>query len=101
MLLAELVETSGRVAATFARSGKVALIAGLLRRARPEEIEPAAAFLAGRLRQGRIGLGWAAFESAASATPEREGSGDLFAAAPVQAPDAPAARTPTLTLGEV
>jgi DNA ligase-1 len=102
MLLADLVETSSRVAATAARSTKVALIADLLRRAAPEEIEPAAAFMAGRLRQRRIGLGWATFEAASSQpVPERGMSGDLFASEAEQARDSPAARRPTLRVADV
>jgi len=98
MLLSALVETSGRVAGTSARSGKVALIAELLRRAAPEEIEPAAAFLAGRPRQGRIGLGWAAFEAASDSAPA---TGDLFATEAEGAQDSSAARAPTLTVADV
>ena len=58
MLLAEVVRTSESVAATGARSEKVALLASLLRRLEPGEVEPAVAFLAGAPRQGRIGVGW-------------------------------------------
>ena len=57
MLLDELVAASERVAATRARLEKLALLAELLRRLRPDEIETATAFLAGELRQGRVGLG--------------------------------------------
>lgn len=64
MLLADLVATSQRVAATRARSEKVAALAGLLRRLAPEEIDPAVAYLSGQLRQGRIGLGGAAIRAA-------------------------------------
>ena len=60
MLLAEVVRTSGEVAANSARSAKVAVLAGLLRRLEgPEEVEAAVAFLTGRPRQGKIGVGWA------------------------------------------
>ncbi len=59
MLLADLVATSQAVAATRARSAKVAGLATLLQRLAPEEIEPAVAFLAGHPRQGKIGIGWA------------------------------------------
>jgi DNA ligase-1 len=64
MLLADVVQTSARVAATRARSEKIAHLASLLRRLLPEEIDAAVAYLAGRLRQGRIGLGWAAIRDA-------------------------------------
>src|SRR5258708_23990270 len=64
MLLADLVATSRRVAATRSRSEKIAALADLLRRLAPEEIETAAAFLSGQPRQGRIGLGPAAVRAA-------------------------------------
>jgi len=66
MLLHELVQTSGAVASTRARSEKIERLAGLLRRVPPEEIEVAAAFLSGLLRQGRIGLGPASVRDAVS-----------------------------------
>ncbi|HET7489874.1 MAG TPA: ATP-dependent DNA ligase [Acidimicrobiales bacterium] len=59
MLLAEVVATSETVGATRARSAKVAALAGLLARLEPGEVAPAVAILAGRPRQGRIGIGWA------------------------------------------
>ena len=101
MLLQELVETSSRVAATSARSAKVERIAELLRHAEPREIEVAIAFLAGRPRQGRLGLGWSSFEAASQAAAAPEPQGDLFAVRAEAAVDAPAAGGPTLTLLEV
>jgi DNA ligase-1 len=68
MLLSELVATSRRVAATRARSEKVTALAGLLRRLEPDEIEVAVAYLAGQLRQGRIGIGAAAVRTATAGT---------------------------------
>jgi DNA ligase-1 len=59
VLLADLVATSGKVAATPARSAKVAALADLLGRLGPEEVETAVAVLSGERRQGRIGIGWA------------------------------------------
>jgi len=59
MLLAELVDASTRVAATRSRKVKLAVLAEVLSRAGAEEAGPAAAFLAGQLRQGRVGIGWA------------------------------------------
>ena len=59
MLLSEVVEASARVAATPARTGKIAALADLLRRLASEEIEAAVGFLVGEPRQGRIGVGWA------------------------------------------
>ena len=59
MLLAEVVRTSEAVGSTRARSAKVATLADLLRRLAADEVEPAVAFLVGRPRQGKIGVGWA------------------------------------------
>jgi DNA ligase-1 len=69
MLLAGLVETSGRVAATRSRSAKVGLLASLLRQLTPEEVSVAVPYLSGDLRQGRIGIGWAALRDARAAAP--------------------------------
>ena len=82
MLLATLVETSSRVASTPARTAKTKAVAELLRAAAPEEIAIVTAYLSGRLRQGKIGLGWAAIAAASSAAPDPHG--DLFAAEPGQ-----------------
>lgn len=57
MLLAELAQVSLQVAATSARSRKVALLAGLFRDAGPENVPVVIPYLAGRLPQGRIGVG--------------------------------------------
>ncbi|MHB8464183.1 MAG: ATP-dependent DNA ligase [Acidimicrobiales bacterium] len=59
MLLADVVATSGRVAATRSRSAKVAALAELLRRLDAGEVETAVAVLTGEQRQGKIGVGWA------------------------------------------
>jgi ATP-dependent DNA ligase I len=63
VLLADLVATSERVAAASRRSEKVALLAELLGRLEPGEVEPAVGFLVGRPRQGRVGIGWATLAS--------------------------------------
>ena len=73
MRLAELVETSAKIASTQARNEKVAHLADLLRRLSPEEIGTGVAFLSGHPRQGRIGIGGAAVH-AVSASPAREPS---------------------------
>jgi DNA ligase-1 len=52
------------VGSTRSRKLKASALADLLRRARPQEIRPAVAFLSGRMRQGRIGLGPAAVRDA-------------------------------------
>jgi DNA ligase-1 len=57
-LLADVVTASGEVAATSARSRKVAILAELLRRLEPGEVPLAVGFLAGMPRQGRIGVGY-------------------------------------------
>jgi DNA ligase-1 len=67
MLLAEVVEVSARVAATPARTAKIAALADLLSRLAPEEVEPAVGFLVGEPRQGRIGVGWATLAKAVTA----------------------------------
>lgn len=69
--LADLVQTSRRVAETSRRLAKIEQLAALLKRAAPEEIETAIAFLSGAPRQRRIGVGYAAL---AAARPE--GSAD-------------------------
>src|SRR4029079_12281453 len=80
MRLADLVSTSRRVAETRSRSEKTGALADLLRRLSPEEIDVAVAWLSGNLRQGRIGLGFAAVRDSRPGT---------------------AAAEPSLTLGEV
>jgi DNA ligase 1 len=68
MRFAALVETSAEVGARAGRLDKVALLADLLGRLTPDEIEIAVAFLSGSLRQGRIGVGMSVIR-AASAVP--------------------------------
>src|ERR1700693_3557905 len=70
MLLAVVVETSRRVTETSRRLEKVDLLARLLHELRPEEIEIVVRFLAGSLRQGRIGIGYAALRDARGAAAE-------------------------------
>jgi DNA ligase 1 len=57
-LLADVVCASREVADTSSRSGKVAILAALLRRLDQDEIVPAVGFLAGVPRQGRVGVGY-------------------------------------------
>jgi ATP-dependent DNA ligase I len=64
MLLAEVVETSRRVADTPKRLEKVEALAQLLGRLHGDEIGIAVAFLSGQIRQGRIGAGYAAVRDA-------------------------------------
>ena len=75
MLLAAVVETSRRVTETSKRLEKVELLANLLRQLHPHEIEIVVTFLAGGIRQGRIGVGYAAIQGAQgppAATPSLE-----------------------------
>ena len=65
--LADLVDTSQRVAATPARSVKVRELAALLRALNADEIGIASHYLSGELPQGRIGIGYAALQAAATA----------------------------------
>ncbi|MFF8814193.1 ATP-dependent DNA ligase [Streptomyces pactum] len=60
MLLADVARTSGEVAATSARSEKVAALARLFARTPPDEAPVVITYLAGRLPQRRTGLGWSA-----------------------------------------
>ncbi len=80
MRLAEIVETSRRVAAARGRLEKIEHLAACLRRVEPGEIGIAVAYLAGELPQGRIGVGSARL-------------GEVMAGG--------AAAAPTLTLREV
>jgi ATP-dependent DNA ligase I len=59
MLFVELADASRQLAATTKRGEKAALLAGLLRRLAPDEVEVAVGILTGAVRQGRIGIGWA------------------------------------------
>src|ERR671911_2607043 len=64
MKLAEIVETSGRVAEVSGRLKKISLLASLLARVPPNEIEIAVAFLSGSYRQQKLNLGYAALQAA-------------------------------------
>jgi DNA ligase-1 len=57
-LLADVVAASQEVAATSSRSGKVAVLAGLLHALDPEDVPIAVGFLSGVPRQGRVGVGY-------------------------------------------
>ncbi len=71
MLLADLAQVSGEVAATSARSRKIALLAGLFRAAAPEDVPVVIPYLAGRLPQGRIGVGWSVLREPVAAADTR------------------------------
>lgn len=68
MSLNDLVTTSAAVGEASGRLAKIALLADLLRRAAPDEIEIAIGFLSGEPRQGRLGIGGATISSAKDVT---------------------------------
>ncbi|PYT16671.1 MAG: ATP-dependent DNA ligase [Acidobacteria bacterium] len=70
MLLATVVETSRQVAETTKRLQKVDLLARLLKQLHEDEIDVVVAFLSGRIRQGRIGVGYGALRDAGSSVAE-------------------------------
>jgi DNA ligase-1 len=70
MLLAEVVDASSRVAATRSRLTKVEVLAEVLGRAAPEELEVLTTYLSGTLRQRRTGLGWRSVREAPPAAGE-------------------------------
>ncbi|HEX6106026.1 MAG TPA: ATP-dependent DNA ligase [Gemmatimonadales bacterium] len=72
-----MVETSRRVAGTGARREKVQLLATLLRDVPAPEIEIAAAWAAGIVRQPKLGLGWATVQAALPGTGAAEPSVEL------------------------
>jgi DNA ligase-1 len=57
--LAAVVDASAAVAATRARSAKVAILAALLRSVDPDEVPVCVGLLSGQPRQGRVGVGYA------------------------------------------
>jgi DNA ligase 1 len=63
---ANLVHASGRVGATAARLGKVRELASFLRVISADEIEAAVLYLSGEIPQGRIGIGYAMLQAAAT-----------------------------------
>jgi DNA ligase-1 len=68
--LARLVETSRRVGEVSGRLEKIRLLASILAEVPPQEIEIAVSFLAGSLRQARLGVGYAALQAARAETAE-------------------------------
>jgi DNA ligase-1 len=63
MRLEHLVAASADVAATPARTQKIARLAGVIAGAGVEEIEAVVAFLSGELVQRQIGVGWASLRA--------------------------------------
>ncbi len=70
MLLAEVVETSRRLTETSRRLEKTGLLADLLRRASPDEIEVVVAFLSGNSRQNKLGVGYRTLQQSLGGTAE-------------------------------
>jgi DNA ligase 1 len=68
VLLARIAATSAEVAATSARSAKVALIAACLGEAPPLEVAPVVAYLSCDLPQRRTGVGWASLRDVPAPT---------------------------------
>ncbi|MBM9508147.1 ATP-dependent DNA ligase [Actinacidiphila acididurans] len=65
MLFADVARVSREVARTSARSRKTVLLADFFRATEPDDVLIAIAYLAGRLPQGRLGVGWAALRDRA------------------------------------
>ncbi|MFD8214155.1 ATP-dependent DNA ligase [Streptomyces sp. NPDC059697] len=70
MLLARLARVSREVAATSARSRKTALLAELFRDADADDVPIVIPYLAGRLPQGRLGIGWKLLSAPVPPAPE-------------------------------
>ncbi len=66
MRFAQVAETSRRVGETRGRREKIALLASLLADVPADEVEIAAAYLSGTVRQDKLGLGWATLQRARS-----------------------------------
>jgi DNA ligase-1 len=64
LLLERIVRTSREVAGTASRLAKIEMLAALLRQAGPDEIAVTIAALSGRVRQPKLGVGWAALQRA-------------------------------------
>ncbi|MBL8270157.1 ATP-dependent DNA ligase [Steroidobacter sp.] len=65
-LLAAIVETSSKVAATSARLAKVRELAACIRQFAPEEIVIGVAYLSGETPQGKFGIGYAVLKTASA-----------------------------------
>ncbi|MGD6748760.1 ATP-dependent DNA ligase [Streptomyces sp. BH105] len=70
MLFARLAQVSQDVAAASARSRKIALLAELFGDADPDDVPIVIPYLAGRLPQGRLGVGWRVLSERVEAAPE-------------------------------
>ncbi len=73
-LIADLDATSAALTATRSRTTKISTLADLLGRLDAEEVSPAVGMLLGRVRQGRIGIGWRRLQTV---RPEPAGTASL------------------------
>ncbi len=62
ILVTNLVKVSEKVASTSSKKEKVSLLAKFLKLAGGKEITLTAAYLSGRIPQGRLGIGWATLQ---------------------------------------
>ncbi|MEU1127498.1 ATP-dependent DNA ligase, partial [Streptomyces sp. NPDC005899] len=97
MLLARLAHVSLEVAASAARTRKTALLAELFREAGPDDVPIVIPYLAGRLPQGRLGIGWSALgdpvaPAAAPSLTVAETDAELSAIGALAGPGSQAAR---------
>ncbi len=69
MLLTDIVRTSQQVGETRSRLEKIGILTGCLRRLPPREVEIGVHYLAGTLRQGRIGIGWSLLQEVRRTAP--------------------------------
>ena len=74
MQLQELVDVSNAVAGARGRLDKIGKLAELLKKAAPDEVRLAVAFLSGALLQGRIGIGWSIVSQSRDVAPAMESS---------------------------
>lgn len=71
-LLAVVVETSAKVAATAARLAKMRELAACLRQFTPDEIVIGVAYLSGETPQGKFGIGYSVLKTASTGSPASE-----------------------------
>lgn len=68
--LAELAACSLAVGASRSRKDKISLISGLLRQAKPADVRIAISYVAGEIRQKRLGIAWSSLRQQGAAAPE-------------------------------
>src|SRR5688500_1219902 len=72
MLLADLAATSEKVAGTSKRTEKLAHLAAAIRQIPRHEVDAGVRYLAGQLRQKKLGVGWAGLQNAVDVAPAAE-----------------------------